>query len=205
MLNKSVLSVFFILMLAAIFAFSGDQLSNAQGGVAGINPAVYQGYIVRLQWFSASTAVQLKMTVKSLLPSPDATQVFMVNTQTLININGRLAGPKELAIGDVVTVTYDQNYTASKVAVKRPGSGNVVKMSCKIEEIRFTGPNYVFVMEKQGGEEYYYDLIVTQNSRLIRNGKPADASEFQIGDVGTANFYMDSLKIVSFISISTHN
>ena len=206
MLNKSVLSVFFILMLAAIFGFSGDQLNNAQGGVAGINPAsVYQGYIVRLQWFSTGTAVQLRMTVKSLLPSPDAAQVFIVNTQTLININGRLVGPKELMIGDVVTVTHDQNYIASIVSVKRPGPGNVVKMSCKIEEIRFSGPNYVFVMEKLGGEEYYYDLIVTPNSKLMRNGKLADASEFQSGDVGTANFYMDSLKIVSFIAVSTHN
>jgi len=206
MLNKSVLSVFFIFMLAATFGFSGDQLNNAQGEAAGINPAsLYQGYIVRLQWVTTGTAVQLKMTVKSFLPNPSPNgQVFMVNTQTLININGRLAGPKELVIGDVVTVTYDQNYIASKVTVRRPGTGNIVRMSCKIEEIRFSGPYYVFVMEKMGGEEYYYDLIVTRNSKLIRNGKPADASEFQPGDVGTANFYFDSLKIVSFISISTN-
>jgi hypothetical protein len=143
------------------------------------------------------------MTVKSPLPSPSATtEVFIVNAQTLININGRLAGPKELAIGDVVTVNYDQNKIASKVSVKRPGSGNIVKMACKIEEIRFSGPSYVFVMEKLGDEEYYYELIVTRNSKLMRNGKFADASEFQLGDVGTANFYVDSLKIVSFIAIS---
>jgi hypothetical protein len=156
---------------------------------------------------STGTAVQLKMTVKSLHPTPSptgATQVFMVNAQTLININGRLAGPKELVIGDVVTVTHDQNYVASKVSVNRPTPGNAVRMSCKIEEIRFSGPNYVFVMEKMGGEEYY-DLIVTRNSKLYRNGKPADASEFQIGDIGTAVYYVDSLKIVSFISIGIHN
>ncbi|HEY7162190.1 MAG TPA: hypothetical protein VH815_13070, partial [Acidobacteriota bacterium] len=71
MLKKSIVSVFFILMLAVTFGFSGDQQSNAQGAAAGINPASeYKGYIVKLQWLSTGTAVQLKMTVKSLLPTP---------------------------------------------------------------------------------------------------------------------------------------
>lgn len=201
MLNKtfSILGVFFILMLAATLCSADDQL-NAPG--VNTTNLVYQGYIVRLDWYS-SVGVQLKMTVKSQLPSPsNTTGVFIVNTQTLIIINGRLAGPKELAIGDVVTVNYDQSYIASKVSVRRPGPGNVVKMACKIEEIRFSGPSYVFVMESLPSPGYYYELIVTPNSRLVRNGRPADPSEFQIDDVGTAHYYMDNLKIVSFVAIS---
>lgn len=199
MLNKtfSVVSVFFILMLAT-FAFADDQLS-----APGVNTTnlVFQGYIVRLDWFS-SYGVQLKMTVKPQVPSPTTPGVFIVNAQTLINIDGRLAGPKELAIGDLVTVNYDQNYIASKVSVKRPGTKNIIRMACKIEEIKFSGPSYVFVMESLPNPGYYYELIVAPNSKLFRNGKPADPSEFQVDDIGTAQYYVQNLKIVSFVAVT---
>lgn len=201
MFNRAslILSVFFILMLAASMSFAGDQL---KGEVAGINSTAvtFKGYIVKLEWYTAGTT-QLRMTAKS---PHGILQVFVVNSLTRIDINGRIAGPKELNVGDVVNVTYGQNNVASQVSVKRPGPGNVVKMNCKIEEIRISGPYYIFVMESLGSTAYYYELTITPDSKLWRDGRPADPSEFQIGDVGTARFYLSDLKVLSFISISPH-
>jgi hypothetical protein len=220
MLNKksAILSIFFILMLAATFVFADDQLNITQTGVAGgsITNQSFRGFILRLQWISASNTTQLKMTVGALPgPStsdirPQDSKVFLVNSKTRISINGRVAGPKELKIADPVTVEYGAStggyLLASKVSVKRPTEQNLVTMNCKIEEIVLSGMNYIFVMESLGGTStYYYDLIVTPDSKLIRNGKPAHPSEFQPHDVGTASFYMDNLKIVTFVALSPHN
>lgn len=198
MLNKafSILSVLFILMLASTFGYADDQLN----GEAGINStaATYSGYIVKLQWYSAKVT-QLRMIIKSQQARLD---VFVVNSDTKIDINGRLAGPKELAVGDMVKVIADSNKFALTVSVKRPSPGPVVKMNCKIEEIKSSGSNLVFVMESTSGTQYYYELNVTPKSKLYRNGRLADPSEFQINDVGTVRFYIDNLNIVSFIAIS---
>ena len=199
MLHKtfSILSVLFILMLAATLTFANDQLN---GGVAGINStaATFTGYIVRLQWYSFGVT-QLRMVVRS---QPVTLQRFIVNSDTKIDINGQLAGPRELSVGDVVTVVYGQNNLASKVSVRRPTPTNVIKMNCKIEEIRLSGASYVFVMESMTSSAHYYELIVTKDSKLVRNGRLADPSEFQVGDTGTARFYLENLKILSFVTIS---
>lgn len=198
MLNKtlSVLSVFFILMLAATSGFANDQLT----GEAGLNSTAltFRGFIVRLQWYQDGAA-QLRMTAKS---QHGVLQVFVLNTLTRIDINGRIAGPKELTVGDNVTVVYGANSVASKVSVRKPTPGNTMKLACKIEEIKFNGPNYIFVMESLSGVAYYYELTVTPDSKLWRNGKPADPSEFQVGDAGSATFYVNNLNIISFVSIS---
>jgi hypothetical protein len=198
MLNKtfSVLGVFFILMLAATFSFANDQLT----GEAGVNSTAltFKGYIAKLEWFT-SRVTQLRMTVKN---QHGVLQRFIVNTETRIDINGRIAGPKELNVGDNVVVVYGTTIVASKVSVKKPALGNVVKMACKIEEIKFDGSGYIFVMESLSGVAYYYELIVTPESKLWRNGKLSDPSEFQVGDAGSARFYLDNLKIISFVAIS---
>jgi hypothetical protein len=199
MLNKtfSILSVLFIVMLAATMTFSNDQLN---AGAAGMNTtaATLNGYIVRLEWYSAGVT-QLRMVVKT---QHATLQRFIVNSDTKIDINGRLAGPRELSIGDVVTVSYGQNSLAIKVSVRRPAPSNVIKMACKIQQIRVTGTSYVFVVQPMSGSAHFYELVVTPDSKLWRNGKLADASEFQIGDNGSVSFYLDSLKIVNFIAIS---
>ncbi|HEY7162189.1 MAG TPA: hypothetical protein VH815_13065 [Acidobacteriota bacterium] len=198
MLKKifSVVGVFFILMLAATFGFTNDQLT----GEAGITSSALKssGYIVRLDWFT-SGVTQLKMTVKS---QHGTLQLFIVNTQTRIDINGRIAGPKELNVGDIVTVISNANNVATKISVKKPTPANALKIAGKIDEIRTNASNYVFVIESLSNVGSYYELVVTPDSQLWRNGRAADPSEFQVGDVGTATFHLNDLKIISFISIS---
>ena len=198
MLNKafSILSVLSILMLAVTFSYADNQLK----GEAGINSTAvtYSGYIVKLQWYSAQVP-QLKMVIKS---QQARLNVFVVTTETRIDINGRLAGPKEMAVGDIVRVTADSNMIATRVSVKRLSPGNVMKMTCKIEEIKSSASNFVFVMESTSGSQYYFELNVTAESKLYRNGRLAHPSEFQINDIGTVRFYLDNLNIVSFVAIS---
>jgi hypothetical protein len=199
MLNKaiSILGVLFMLMMTATMTFANDQLT---GGAAGANTtaSTFNGYIVRLEWFSPSVT-QLRMVVKS---KQAMLQKFIVNSETRIDINGRLAGPTELSIGDVVSISYGQNNIATKVSVKRPAPANVIQMAVRIQEIRVSGPSYVFVMQSMSGAAHFYELIVTSQSQLWRNGKLSDPSEFVVGDSGTVRFYLDTLKIVNFIAIS---